>query len=166
MKTFYELFITELNDALSAENQFLTALLKMGTYANSVQLKDAMIKCVNMTQGHVKQLNQVFKDLKEKPSNAKSDGMEGLFKEELLVVKEDYNPLVKDAAFITCIQRMEHYQIALYGTLKTFAKHLELDKIKKTLELILADEKNADKMFSQIAEGQGINKKALERKVA
>jgi len=163
MKSFYELFVNELKDIYGTENQYLTALLKMSLAANSRALKEAFVQHVEETRNHIKRLDQVFKELQENPAGSHSDAMEGLFKEATDVAKADYDVLVKDAALINCAQRNEHYQIALYGILKTFAKHLQLDNAAKLFAQTLQEEKNADAALTKIAEDYGINETALRR---
>ena len=141
MKSFNDLFLSELKDIYSTENQYLKALLKMSMAANSAELKGEFLEIINETQGHIKRLDQVFKEIKESSAGSHSEAMEGLFKEGEMVVASDYEALVKDAALINCAQRIQHYQIALYGILKTFAKHLNLEKIGKLFDASLKEEK-------------------------
>src|SRR5579885_2649635 len=163
MKTFEELFLNELKDLYNTEKQFTTVLLKMSMAANNADLKKAFMQTVEETQKQIARLDQVFKQLKESSSGSHSDAMDGLFKEAQTLIKSDYAPLVRDAALINCAQRIHHYQIALYGILKTFSKHLKLDKIQKLFEESLQEEKETNHILTQIAEKGGLNEQALRR---
>lgn len=163
MKSFEDLFVNELKDIYNTEKQYTTILLKMSLAANNPDLKETLLQNIEETQKQILRLEQVFKDIKENSAGSHSDAMDGLFREALSLVKSDYEPLVRDAALINCAQRIQHYQIALYGILKTFAKHLKLDKQLKLFDESLKEEKAGDKRLTEIAEGHGLNEQAMRR---
>ena len=123
-----ELYINELKDLYSAETQMVKTLPKMAKAASSNELRQAFEEHVRQTSEQVSRLEQIFEQLDEKPTGKKCLGMEGLVKEGAEVMKEDYEDSVKDAAIIGAAQRVEHYEIAAYGTLRTFAEILGEDE--------------------------------------
>lgn len=166
MKDFGDLFVNELKDIYNTEEQNLTVLLKMAMAASSVELKDEFTQQVKETEKQITRLDKIFKKLKINPSGSHSDAMDGLFKEADHICRSDYAPLVRDAALINCAQRIQHYQIALYGILKTFAKHLKQPEMQLAFDASLNEEKEADYRLTDIAEGWGLNEQALRRFVA
>lgn len=163
MQSFEELFLNELKDIYNTEKQYTTVLLKMSMAANNAEVKKEFMSIIEETQKQIARLDQVFKEIKESSAGSHSDAMDGLFKEAQKLVKSNYAPLVRDAALINCAQRIHHYQIALYGILRTFAQHLKQPKIGKLFEQSLNEEKHADAVLTQIAEKGGLNEQALRR---
>jgi ferritin-like metal-binding protein YciE len=155
------LFLNELKDVLNAEKQLVTALPKMAKAAESPDLATAFTKHLQETEGHVARLEQIFAMLDEPARGKKCKGMEGLLEEGKEILEEEGEGSVIDAALISAAQRVEHYEIAAYGGLRSFAKLLGQDKAVKLLEQTLAEEEAADKKLSTLAEG-GINAAALE----
>ncbi len=147
-----ELYINELKDLYSAETQLVKALPKMAKAASKDQLRQAFEEHLRQTSEHVSRLEQIFNELGEKPTGKKCVGMEGLVKEGAEVMKEDYEDSVKDAGIIGAAQRVEHYEIAAYGTVKAFAEILGEDEHVSLLEETLNEEKAADQKLSQIAD--------------
>ncbi|PYX32799.1 MAG: ferritin-like domain-containing protein [Acidobacteria bacterium] len=147
-----ELYINELKDLYSAETQMVKTLPKMAKAASSNELRQAFEEHVRQTSEQVSRLEQIFEQLDEKPTGKKCLGMEGLVKEGAEVMKEDYEDSVKDAAIIGAAQRVEHYEIAAYGTLRTFAEILGEDEHVPLLEQTLNEEKEADQKLTRIAE--------------
>ena len=119
-----DLYIDELRDIYSAETQLVKALPKMAKAATSDELRSGFEEHLEQTRGHVSRLEQIFEDLDEKPSGKKCAGMEGLVKEGGEMIKEDFEGEVKDAGLIGAAQRVEHYEIAAYGTVRAFAELL------------------------------------------
>jgi ferritin-like metal-binding protein YciE len=119
-----ELYIDELKDLYSAETQLVKALPKMAKAASNDQLRQAFEEHLRQTSEHVSRLEQIFEALEEKPTGKKCVGMEGLVKEGSEVMKEDYGDELKDAAIIGAAQRVEHYEMAGYGTVRAFAELL------------------------------------------
>ena len=147
-----ELYINELKDLYSAETQMVKALPKMAKAASSDELRQAFEEHLRQTSEQVSRLEQIFEELDEKPTGKKCLGMEGLVKEGAEVMKEDYEDSVKDAGIIGAAQRVEHYEIAAYGTVKAFAEILGHDEHVSLLEQTLNEEKEADQKLNQIAE--------------
>jgi ferritin-like metal-binding protein YciE len=156
-----ELYVKELRDLYSAENQLVKALPKLAEAATSDELRTAFEEHLQQTQGHVQRLETIFENLGEKPSGEKCKGMEGLVKEGSEVVEDDeFEGEVKDSALIAAAQRVEHYEIAGYGTVRTFASLLEDDDAVELLEQTLEEEKETDQKLTEIAES--VNVEALD----
>jgi ferritin-like metal-binding protein YciE len=163
MQTLQELFVHELKDLYSAENQLIEALPKMAKAASTPELKQGFEKHLEQTKTHAERIEQIFQDLDGQPGGVKCKGMEGLIKEGEEAIKEDGEPAVKDAALIAAAQRVEHYEIAGYGTARTFAKHLKNDNAAKLLQQTLDEEGKTDQELTKLAESGGhINKMALQ----
>lgn len=147
-----ELYIDELKDLYNAETQLVKALPKMAKAASNDQLRQAFEEHLRQTSEHVSRLEQIFEALDEKPTGKKCMGMEGLVKEGSEVMKEDYADEVKDAAIIGAAQRVEHYEMAGYGTVRAFAELLGETEHVSLLEETLNEEKQADEKLTQLAE--------------
>lgn len=148
-----ELFIAELRDLYDAEHQLTKALPKMAESASSSELREAFEEHLEQTRNHVSRLEKIFANLGEKAKPEKCKGMEGLLKEGSDLLKEDdIDPEVKDAAIISAAQRVEHYEIAGYGTVRTFAELLGEDEAVTVLEETLQEEKEADQKLTELAE--------------
>jgi ferritin-like metal-binding protein YciE len=147
-----DLYIDELKDLYSAETQLVKALPKMAKAASNDQLRQAFEEHLRQTSEHVSRLEQIFQALEEKPTGKKCVGMEGLVKEGSEVMKEDYGDEVKDAAIIGAAQRVEHYEMAGYGTVRAFAELLGETEHVSLLEETMNEEKEADEKLTQLAE--------------
>ena len=163
----YQLFIDELEDMLSAENQIIAALPKLIKLAFDKSLKEALSEHLGETEQQVSRLKEIFSILGLKEKEKKCKGMRGILIEGDLMVENHVKSPVLDATIISVAQKVEHYEIASYGTLKSFANHLKLDK--KVINLIqqnLDEEGSADKKLTKIADGSffssGINQKAAD----
>ena len=154
-----ELYIDELRDLYNAETQLVKALPKMAKASANDQLRRAFEEHLRQTSEHVSRLEQIFEQLDEKTSGRKCLGMEGLVKEGAEVMKEDYVDEVKDAAIIGAAQRVEHYEISGYGTVRTFAQRLGRQDAARLLQQTLEEEASTDKKLTQLAE-QSVNPKA------
>jgi ferritin-like metal-binding protein YciE len=154
-----ELYVDELKDIYNAENQLVKALPKMAKAANSGELRTGFEEHLEQTRGHVQRLEQIFKELGEKPSGKKCKGMEGLVAEGQEMMGEDFEDDVMDAALISAAQRVEHYEIAAYGTVRTYAELLGEDTAVQLLEQTLEEEKETDQKLTDMA--SEINVKAL-----
>jgi ferritin-like metal-binding protein YciE len=154
-----ELYIDELKDIYNAETQLVKALPKMAKAANSEELRTGFEEHLEQTRGHVQRLEQIFKELGEKPSGKKCKAMEGLVAEGSEVMGEDYEEDVMDAALISAAQRVEHYEIAAYGTVRTYAELLGEDTAVQLLEQTLEEEKETDQKLTDMA--SEINVKAM-----
>jgi len=146
-----ELYIDELKDIYNAENQLVKALPKMAKAANSEELRTGFEEHLVQTRGHVQRLEQIFKELGEKPSGKKCKGMEGLVAEGQEMMGEDFEDDVMDAALISAAQRVEHYEIAAYGTVRTYAELLGEDTAVQLLEQTLEEEKETDQKLTDMA---------------
>jgi ferritin-like metal-binding protein YciE len=155
-----ELYIDELRDLYNAETQLTKALPKMAKASSNSELRRAFEEHLRQTSEHVSRLEQIFEGLDEKASGKKCLGMEGLVKEGAETIREDYEGAVMDAAIIGAAQRVEHYEIAGYGTVRDMAKLLGEDEQVSLLEQTLEEEKEADQKLTQLAEQ--INPEAQE----
>jgi ferritin-like metal-binding protein YciE len=148
-----ELYIDELRDLYNAENQLTKALPKMAKAANSEELRSGFEEHLEQTKGHVKRLEQIFGSLDEKPTGKKCKGMEGLIEEGSEMIKEEeFKGEVLDAGLISAAQRVEHYEIAGYGSVRTYAKLLGEVQAAELLEQTLEEEKETDQKLTQLAE--------------
>jgi len=147
-----DLYIDELKDLYSAENQLVKALPKMAKAASSDELRQGFEEHLEQTRGHVERLEEIFRSLGENPKGKKCVGMEGLVKEGSEVMEEDFEDAVMDAALIGAAQRVEHYEIAAYGTASEFAKILGESEHVSLLEETLQEEKETDQKLTKLAE--------------
>jgi ferritin-like metal-binding protein YciE len=147
-----ELYIDELKDLYNAENQLVKALPKMAKAASSDELRQGFEQHLEQTKGHVQRLEKIFQTLGESPKGKKCKGMEGLIAEGAEVMEEDYEGRVMDAAVIGAAQRVEHYEIAAYGTVRSMAKNLGADDQVSLLEETLEEEKETDEKLTELAE--------------
>lgn len=154
-----ELYIDELKDIYNAENQLVKALPKLAKASSSDELREGFEKHLEQTKGHVERLEQIFQTLGESPKGKKCAGMEGLVEEGSEVLKEGLEGAVLDAALIGAAQRVEHYEIAAYGTVIAFAETLGQSEHASLLEATLAEEKETDETLTTMAEE--INQQAL-----
>jgi len=147
-----ELFVDELKDIYSAETQLVKALPKMARAAVSAELRNGFQEHLTQTEGHVTRLEQIFEELGEKPTGKKCEGMAGLIKEGGEAAEEDYEGEVKDSALIGAAQRVEHYEIAAYGTVRAMAEKLGDDKAVQLLTQTLQEEKDTDVKLSKLSD--------------
>jgi ferritin-like metal-binding protein YciE len=146
-----ELLVHELKDLLSAEKQLVKALPKMAKGADSDQLRTAIEEHLEETKGHVERLEQAFKILGKTARAEHCKAMEGLIAEGSDLLEEEGEPAVKDAALIGAAQRVEHYEIAAYGTARTLAQQAGQKEIAKLLQATLNEEKAADEKLTELA---------------
>jgi len=146
-----ELFVDELKDIIYAERLLVKSLPKMAKNATEPKLVSALEEHLAVTEGQVQRLEQVFELLGESARGKKCDAMEGLIKEAEGVMEETEEGPVRDAAIISAGQKVEHYEIASYGTLVAFAKTLGEDEVAGLLEQTLAEEKEADQVLTDAA---------------
>jgi ferritin-like metal-binding protein YciE len=146
------LYIDELKDIYHAENQLVKALPKMAKAASSDKLRQAFENHLEQTKGQVERLDQVFEMLGEKASGKKCLGMEGLVKEGAEIMQEDYEEDVLDAGLISAAQRIEHYEIAAYGTVCAYADLLGEAEQASLLGETLEEEKEADQKLTQLSD--------------
>src|ERR1700724_3697967 len=147
-----DLYIDELKDLYNAENQLVKALPKMARAASSDELRRGFEENFEKTKGHVQSLEKIFQALGESPKGKKCKGMEGLIEEGSEVMEENYEGSVLDAALIGAAQRVEHYEIAGYGTVRSMAETLGESNHVSLLEETLEEEKETDEKLSELAE--------------
>jgi ferritin-like metal-binding protein YciE len=152
ISTLEDAFVEQLRDLYSAENQLVKALPKMAKAAHSSELKNGFTEHLEQTKEHVSRLEQIFEHLEEKPTGKKCAAMEGLIKEGGETISEDATPAVKDALLIAAAQRVEHYEIAAYGTVKTFANVLGHDEAVELLGETLQEEIDTDEKLTEASE--------------
>jgi ferritin-like metal-binding protein YciE len=160
LDSMQDLFLNELKDVLNAEKQLVQALPRMAKAAQSPKLQQAFTKHLRETEGHVERLERIFKALGETARGKKCKGMEGLIEEGKEILEEDGAPEVIDAALISAAQRVEHYEIAAYGCLRSYALLLGNTEADRLLQQTLAEEEATDEALSALAEG-GINQSAV-----
>jgi ferritin-like metal-binding protein YciE len=152
INSLHDLYVDELRDLYDAENQLIKALPKMAEESNSDELRDGFEEHLEQTRGHARRLEQIFERLGEKPKGKKCKGMEGVIKESSEVLDEDMQQDTKDAAIIGAAQRVEHYEIAAYGTARTHADLLGREEDRNLLEETLEEEKETDEQLTGLAE--------------
>jgi len=151
-KGLKELYIDELKDLYSAETQLVKALPKMAKSAASDELRQGFEEHLEQTKGHVQRLEQIFQALGESPKGKKCKGMEGLIAEGSEVAEQDYEGNILDAALIGAAQRVEHYEIAGYGTVRAMAEVLGEDEHVSLLTETLDEEKETDEKLTELAQ--------------
>lgn len=157
---FQKLFMEELKDIYWAEKNLVKALGKMAKAATSEELAEAILTHQEQTKGQVERLEQVFEILGQAPRAKKCEAMEGLIAEGQEVIEDtDEDTAVRDAGIIICSQKIEHYEIAAYGSLRTLAHVMGNDEVANLLEQTLNEEKETDSLLSQLAEST-INEEA------
>ena len=154
LNSLEDLFVEQLRDLYDAENQLVKALPKMAKAASAPELRKAFDGHLEETKRHVDRLEQVFNMLGQKAKGETCAAMEGLVKEGGEMISEKGDPKVKDAGLIACAQRVEHYEIAGYGCVRSWAQQLGKFEAARLLEETLNEEKHADEKLNTIAEGQ------------
>jgi len=152
LQSLKDLYIEELKDLYSAEKQLVKALPKMVKAATNPELKQAFADHLEKTEGHVERLEQVFEMLGASPRGKKCVGMEGLIEEAKELLEEDPEEEVLDAGLISKAQRVEHYEMAGYGTVRTYARQLGEEEQAEILQQTLDEEGEADQLLTQLAE--------------
>ena len=155
-----KLFVEELKDLYSAEKQILQALPRMAKKVSNPDLKKAFEEHVEVTRMQVERLDKVFEGLGKSPRGKKCKGMEGLLEEGKEMMEEDMDPEVLDAALLGAAQKVEHYEIAGYGTVRTYARLLGETEAAKLLQQTLDEEGETDKRLTMLAE-KSINVEAM-----
>lgn len=159
-----ELFIDELKDIYWAEKHLAKALPKMAKAATSDELREAITKHLSETENHITRLENAFDSIGEKAVAKKCLAMEGLLGEgDEIIADTEKGSITRDAGIISAAQKIEHYEIASYGTLRTLAMTLGYNEAADLMEATLNEEKTCDELLTQIAEG-GINQNAKSEK--
>jgi ferritin-like metal-binding protein YciE len=159
MKSLQDLLVDELKDLYSAENQLVKALPKMAKAANNAELRAGFEEHLEQTRGHVKRIEEVCQQLEVTPKGKKCAAMEGLIEEGKELMEEDAAPAVLDAGLIAAAQKVEHYEIASYGTVCAWAKMLGFEEAVALLEETLEEEKATDEKLNTLAE-ETVNEEA------
>jgi ferritin-like metal-binding protein YciE len=154
--TIDALFVEELKDLYSAENQITKALPKLIKAASLEELRSAFEHHLKETEGHVQRLEQVFEILGSSPKGKTCDGMKGVLDEGSEMLSETAGGNVRDAALISAAQRVEHYEMAAYGTVRSYAESLGQRQISEILQKTLEEEKAADKKLTEISQKQAL----------
>jgi ferritin-like metal-binding protein YciE len=152
MESLKDLFIDELKDLYSAENQILKALPKMNKNTTSKELKSGFEQHLKETQVHVERLEKIFAELDESPRGKKCKGMEGVIADGKELMEEDAEAEVMDAGLIGAAQHVEHYEIAGYGCVRTYAELMGETEFANLLQKTLDEEKATDEKLTQLAE--------------
>ncbi|HZS26574.1 MAG TPA: ferritin-like domain-containing protein [Candidatus Angelobacter sp.] len=161
LESLRELLIEELQDIYSAENMILSALPKMVEEATSVELRNAFNQHLQQTRVHVQRLDQIFDQIpKIDRKDKKCKGMEGIIKDAKDLLSEDAEPEMLDAGMIAGAQRVEHYEIAAYGTARSYARLLGKNDWAQLLQQTLEEEKETDVKLTQLAEHINLEAKA------
>jgi ferritin-like metal-binding protein YciE len=152
LKTLEDLLLHELKDLYSAEHQLLKALPKMAKAATNEDLKAGFEEHFEQTKGHAERLDKIAEILDKKLTGHKCKAMEGLVEEGSELISEDAEDAIRDAGLIGAAQRVEHYEIAGYGTARSIARHLGHEDIADILEETLEEEKETDEKLTELAE--------------
>jgi ferritin-like metal-binding protein YciE len=165
-----ELYVDELRDIYDAENRLVKALPKLAKASTSKELRSGFEAHLEQTKGHVDRLKEIFDALGEKPTGKKCAGMMGLVKEGEEIMDEDFEGEVMDAALISAAQRVEHYEIAAYGCVSTWAELLGESEASALLEETLQEEKETDQKLTELAkkinvEAKGSTSESTEEEV-
>ena len=158
--TLRKLYVEELKDLYSAEKQILQALPRMAKKATNPQLKAGFEEHARQTEEQVKRLDRIFEGLGKSSRGKKCKGMEGLIEEGKEVMQEDMDEETRDAALIAAAQKVEHYEMAGYGTVRTYAQLLGENEAARLLQQTLDEEGATDKKLTALAEA--INVEAME----
>ena len=165
LDSLHDVLQEQVEDLYSAEQQLVKALPKVMTAAHSDELKQAFGEHLEQTRGHVRRLEEVFSQLGTSPTATTCKGMQGLVAEGDEIVGMQGDPVAKDAALIAAAQRIEHYEIAAYGTARALASELGLDDSVSLFDETLDEEATADRKLTKIATGGmfkgGLNKEAV-----
>ncbi len=151
ISTLHELFLEQLRDLYSAENQLVAALPKMAEAATAPALRQGFEDHLEQTKGHVRRLEEIFESFGEDPDGKTCQAMKGLVKEGKEAIDDDFSPEVRDAALIAAAQRVEHYEIAGYGTVRSYAELMGHDEAVDLLQKTLDEEGDADKKLTAAA---------------
>ena len=160
LDTLEKLYVDELRDLYNAENQLLKALPKMAKAASSEELKSAFEKHLEQTETHIERLEQVFEELDQTPKGKTCRAMKGLIQEGSEILEEEGDPSVLDAGIIVAAQKVEHYEIAGYGSVRAFADLLGQKTAAELLQTTLDEESEANELLNGLA-GSIVNPDAL-----
>jgi len=160
LENLQQLFVKELRDLYDAENQITEALPKLIDKAHHSELKSALHQHLQVTKQQISRLDQIFRKLNQKPTGETCKGMKGVIKEGDEIVSAGGDPSTVDAGIISAAQRVEHYEMAGYGTVRTYAKLLGQEEMARLLQQTLSEEEEADQKLTQIANSVNVEAKA------
>ncbi len=160
LENLQQLYVKELRDLYDAENQITEALPKLIEAASNPELKSALQEHLDVTGTQIQRLEQIFQTLSEKPSGETCKGMKGVIKEGDEIVSSGGDPSTVDAGIISAAQRVEHYEMAGYGTVRTYAKLLGQEEHSRLLQETLDEEEEADETLTEIANTVNVEAKA------
>jgi len=161
INTLEDLFLTQIKDLYDAEKQLVKALPKMAQASSSERLREAFSEHLAQTRGHVERLERIFAELGQRPGGQTCEAMQGLVEEGEEIVDEVGESPLRDAGLIAAGNRVEHYEVAGYGTARTFADMLGHRQAAALLEQTLQEEKKADEKLTRIGE-EMVNQEALQ----
>lgn len=165
LNSLHDLYVEQLRDLYSAETQLIDALPQMASTASDSGLREAFNQHLIETRNQVDRLQRIFTRMNTTPDGVNCEAMKGLIKEGQEIIREPGDPTVKDAALIAAAQRIEHYEIAGYGSVRTYADVLGYSDDKSLLQDTLDEEGNADDKLTNLAKGgllsKGINQQAV-----
>jgi ferritin-like metal-binding protein YciE len=147
-----DIYIDQLRDLYDAEHRLIKALPKMAKAADSEDLRSGIEQHLQQTKGHAERIEQIFESMGEQAKAKKCKGIEGIISEGSEVLHEDFDGPVKDAAIISSAQRVEHYEIAAYGSVRSFAEQLGETKAASLLQQTLDEEKEADAKLTKMSQ--------------
>ncbi len=160
LENLQQLFVKELRDLYDAENQITEALPKMIDAAHHSELKSALQQHLQVTKQQISRLEQIFQKLNQKPTGETCKGMKGVIKEGEEIVSAGGDPSTVDAGIISAAQRVEHYEMAGYGTVRTYAQLLGHEDMARLLQQTLDEEEEADETLTQIASNVNVEARA------
>jgi ferritin-like metal-binding protein YciE len=161
INSMQDLLVEELRELLDAEKQALRAYPRLIKAVSSERLKQAFEEHSQETEGQVERLNEIFEELDTRPRAKTCEALRGLVEDAQAIIKEDLTPELLDVALIAAAQKMEHFEIAAYGSAQAHAEALEIDKAAELLEETLGEEKAMDQRLNEIAL-EDVNERALE----
>lgn len=166
LNSLQALFVDQLQDVYDAESQLIAAMPKMANAAHHADLRDAFLEHLEETREQASRLREVFRSIGLSAERKPCKAMAGLIREGEELLNHGGDPDVIDAALIASAQRIEHYEIAAYGTLKAFAKHLEHRDAANLLDETLTEESKADKHLTKLAEGSLLHRSSINKEAA
>jgi ferritin-like metal-binding protein YciE len=161
LHTLEDLFVDLMKDIYSAENQLIKALPRMAKAATAPDLKRGFEEHLEVTKGQVARIEEIFADRKDSPRGKRCVGMEGLIEEGKEIIDADATPEVRDAGLIAAAQKVEHYEISSYGTVRAIAAQLGFNRAVELLQQTLDEEAKTDERLTKLAES-GINAQAQQ----
>ena len=151
VNSLHDLYLEQLKDLYDAEHQLIKALPKMAKASSSAELRKAFEEHLEKTKEHARRIETIFESMGENAKGQKCKAMEGLVEEGSELISEDADDAIRDAGLIGAAQRVEHYEIAAYGTMQAYAMHLGHTEAARMLQATLQEEGSADRKLSEVA---------------